>query len=160
MITKREMVKNGGLHPVAGSSEYMDWYNVIGSSRGSKPLEISNYRVALKLLGGEGENVVVERYRHWAVGWVEEIYVRPNTPEYAIACQIENELMQYPILDEADFYNEEFEAAADVWKSFTWRERIEFIKDHADSFVFKNFKEMLDCVRGKYFCCYPEDLIY
>ena len=69
--------------------DYRDWFGVVGQSRDSSELEQSNFATALVMLGGEGENVRVERYGHWAVGWIEEVYVRPGTSECRIAEKIE-----------------------------------------------------------------------
>ena len=106
MITRRQSMEKGGLDGynnfTGDDSEYRDWYDVIGRCRDSDALAESNFRVALRRLGGEGDDVRIERYGHWAVGWIEEIYVRPESAAFAIAEEIERELKDYPILDEDD----------------------------------------------------------
>ncbi len=71
MKTRREQMTGGsGLDSYANfsgdDSDYQDWYGVVGQSRDSDALGRSNFRVGLKILGGEGDNVRVERYGHWA----------------------------------------------------------------------------------------------
>lgn len=96
---------------------YPDYYVFLGQSRDSSNLEESNFCAALALLGGESDDVVIERAGHWAVGWVEHISINPcNADKVAIAENIRERLADYPILDEMDYcereseeYNQEFE---------------------------------------------------
>lgn len=53
-----------------------EWYCLLTQTRDSGCLERSNFAVALEQLGGEGENVTIERYGHWACGWWEALAVR------------------------------------------------------------------------------------
>jgi len=109
-------------------SEYQDWFGVVGRSRDSGILEESNFAKALEMLGGDGDNVRVERYGHWACGWIEEVYVRPGTPECLIAEEIERKLDNYPILDEDDFGRRETDEAARYWAILSIADRIELCK--------------------------------
>lgn len=106
MITREQSMRRGGLDGysnfIGDDSEYRDWYDVIGRTRDSEAISESNFRVALRLLGGEGPDVRVERYGHWAVGWIEEIYVRPGSQACKTAEEIRERLDDYPILDEED----------------------------------------------------------
>lgn len=63
-----------------------------GRNRDSSLMEESNFDTALKMLGGESDNVEIHRFGHWACGWFEIIIVRPDTPQAAIAHQIESKL--------------------------------------------------------------------
>jgi len=84
------------------------WYEYcsagIGQNRDSDALEQSNFRVALRELGGEdGENVIVVSENHWTVGWIEWIAIhREAIDKIEIAEGIGERLADYPILDEDD----------------------------------------------------------
>ena len=141
-------------------TDYRDWFGIVGQSRDSGARERSNFRVALQMLGGESDNVRVERYGHWAVGWIEEVYIRPNTKEYAIACEIETALSDYPVLDESDFSNEEQEEAMETWKHcYNPKERIAYIREHKNQFEFDSFSELMSNVRGDSFNGYASEIV-
>lgn len=164
MKTREETMTSGaidGYHNFLGDdSEYKDWFNVIGRSRDSECIEESNFDAALKELGGEGENVRVERYGHWAVGWIEEVYVRPNTPEAAKAEAIHKKLEDYPVLDDDDFSERETEAANEQWRDcYDNDDRIRYMREHPEQFEFRSFSDMLGCARGKYFSGWSSELL-
>ena len=141
-------------------SEYADWFGVVGQHRDSGELEQSNFATTLDALGGEGINVRVERYGHWGVGWIEEIYVRHDTPEAEKAQEIRNRLDNYPVLDDEDFSRREQESADDVWQNYySDRDRVKYIREHASQFEFRSFADLLGCARGKYFNGYPSELL-
>lgn len=89
----------------------LDWLVIdVMQTRDSGALFVSNFTTALKLLGGESDDVVVHRFGHWAVGWFEIITINPNaTDKVAIANKIEQDLLDYPILDEDEYSRMQFE---------------------------------------------------
>ena len=157
MKTRREQMScKGSLDSHANflcdDSEYLDWYGVAGQSRDSGCLERSNFRCILEALGGESATVRVERYGHWAVGWIEEIYVAPDSEAFKTATAIHNALEDYPVVDEEDFLNMETEEALSTWQNyFSNSQRIEYIREYRRDFEFRDFADLLGCVRGKYF---------
>lgn len=104
MKTRKEQMENSVLDNynnfLGDDSDYQDWYVVLGQHRDSNALERSNFKVGLAMLGGESNNVRVERYDHWAFGWAEMIYVRPKSEAYDKAVDIVKRLKQYPVSDE------------------------------------------------------------
>lgn len=83
----------------------------VKQTRDSGPFEQSNFAVALKLLGGESDTVQVHRFRHWGPGWFEIVLVNPtDAKRVKVAEEIEYSLADYPILDEDDLSNREWEA--------------------------------------------------
>ena len=77
----------------------------VGCSRDSDNVERSNWDAQLERIP-ESETVQVVRERHWAVGWVEWLAIRPeNAAAVAEAEKIGDEIEEYPILDE-DRYSE------------------------------------------------------
>ena len=165
MKTRKEQMTGGGIDSYANfigdDSNYRDWFGILGHSRDSDVLEQSNFRAGLAMLGGESETVRIEHYSHWAVGWIEEIYVKPGSKAEQIAREIEASLVDYPVLDEQDFSESECEAANKTWQNcFDNRERLEYIRKHRTQFNFQDFADLRGCVRGEYFLGYGNELLY
>ena len=98
-------------------------------SRDSDCLEQSNFAVMLAALGGETEKVVVVRESHWAVGWVEWIAIHEaDTAALKIADGQCERLTNYPILDEDDFGEREFEAQCETWANAGLQGRMEYCR--------------------------------
>jgi hypothetical protein len=84
-----------------------------GRSRDSDNAELSNWEAQLKRIP-ESETVKVVRERHWAVGWVEWLAVRPeDATAVAEGEKIGDELEGYPLLDEDRYSELEAEDAPD-----------------------------------------------
>lgn len=93
-------------------------------ARDSGTLDLSNFRMTLKRLGGESATVEVHRFRHWGPGWIEIILVHPARAADVEA--IEKSLERYPLLDEMDYSALEWEKASNYWQSLPRRWRIEW----------------------------------
>jgi hypothetical protein len=92
--------------------EYPDYYVLLGQHRDSTLLDQSNFRVALAELGGESDTVVVVRSGHWAVGWIETILIhKTDTSALATGNDILARLANYPVLDDDDYSEAEYNAA-------------------------------------------------
>lgn len=142
--------------------EREDWLVLSCSrNRDSDCLEESNFAVALERLGGESETVEVHRFGHWANGWFELILVAPNSDALKEAEAIEAVLEDYPILDEGELSQREYDEADRVWRMcYTNAKRLEYIRDNRDQFEFSSFADLLGCVRGNYFSGYASELLY
>jgi hypothetical protein len=126
MITYKEFRPTGFDPKGLGLSDQQDWLVVpCARNRDSSCLEESNFATALKMLDGEGEDVEVHRFGHWANGWFEIIIVRPDTPAAKEAEDIEASFENYSILDENDFSEREYNAASQVWEHMRLSDRIE-----------------------------------
>jgi hypothetical protein len=145
-----------------------DWLVLdISHHRDSDCLTESNWHVALERLGGEDYDTVDEtgdvrvvEFGHWVCGWIQHIFVRPNTPAHETALALEAELANYPVLDEDDLSQREYDEADFVWKQcYNNAERIEYIRKHRDQCEFCDFKDMLQCARGRYFVGSARELI-
>lgn len=76
----------------------------VSQNRDSDSMDHSNFRVALRRLGGESATVQVHRFGHWAVGWVENLLIDPRDAEAVLeAARITSDLARYPLLDEQDY---------------------------------------------------------
>jgi hypothetical protein len=109
-------------------AEWHDYYSAgAGQSRDSDCLEQSNFAVMLSELGGESDTVTVVRESHWAVGWVEWIAIHESdTAALAVADAACERLANYPILDEEDWSEREWNAACEVWEQSSLRDRVEY----------------------------------
>jgi hypothetical protein len=122
----RDFRPTGFDAPGLGLPDSQDWFVVpVMQSRDSNVLEESNFASALQALGGESDTVEVHRFGHWGPGWFEIILVAPGTPQVATAEDIDRALADYPVLDEMDYSNREFERAAQCWEHFSLRDRID-----------------------------------
>ncbi len=154
-------------------AEWPDYYSSgVGQSRESSALERANFDAMLKALGGEQTSeeiddnhdnalVKVVHESHWAVGWVEWIAIHETaTDALAIANRIMEKLEGYPVIDEDLWSRYEDEEAQTVWRDcYNVKERIAYIRDHANQFEFSSLADMLGSIRGNYFAGYASELI-
>lgn len=138
-----------------------DWLVVpCARNRDSECADESNFAVALEMLGGEGDNVEVHRFGHWANGWFELILVRPGSAAEKVAAEIEESLENYPLLSDDDYSERERVRADEVWEScYRIKDRIAYIRENREQFEFASFSELMACVRGKYFAGYASELL-
>ena len=118
-------------------------YVICTQNRDSSALDRSNYRRIYADLGAQafdgGYDVDPEtrpavydwRAGHWACGWVEYLCVRHDAPEAVLiqAAEIVSALSDYPVYDESDFSELEYDEACEYWESMSVRERAEMIRD-------------------------------
>ena len=145
-----------GLHLTDGEDRD-DWLVApIILTRDSDALSRSNWRVVLAALqraAGESEDIEVHRFGHWGCGWLEICLIRPGTTAQKEADRWKRKLEDYPIASEDDLSREEAEEADLTWKNcYDSLQRLEYIRTHQSDFYFHNWKDLLGCVRGKWFC--------
>ena len=107
-----------------------EWLVFLTQTRDSDHLTESNFAAALKTLGGESETVEIVRFGHWAVGWVEHLFVHPSRKAEVAA--IEAQLEDYPALDEDDWSQRESDAAFESWVQFGCDEFAEALQNEFD----------------------------
>lgn len=167
---------------IAYDSEAIDsiqsWLVGPSRTRDSDCLEESNFAVILKDLGGEGDNVQVHRFGHWACGWYELILIRPETPEAASWAEWEGALANYPVASDEDFSEREGVAADETWRDcYSDAQRIEYMRRHKSQFdclydrcpsyvsdggeqyQLERWRDILANARGRRFDGYASDLI-
>jgi hypothetical protein len=78
------------------------------------------------------DSVTDTRANHWAVGWVETVYIHEsNTAALNIAEEIMRGLGEnYPLYDEEDHSELCFEEASEYWERASIKDRIRMIKDN------------------------------
>ena len=110
-----------------------DWLVLsVGQTRDSGCLEQSNFAQALEQLGGEGDTVEVHRYGHWGPGWFEIIIIKPGSPEEKTAEEIEAALENYPVLDDEDLSEREFEDTRASWDLWGCSDFVEYVVRELD----------------------------
>lgn len=124
-----EAMKSGGLdswNNYMGDDSMSGWLLVIGRSRDSEILELSNFDAVLKSLGGESDTVRIYRFGHWGCGWIEELMIDPaDKKAVQIAEDIRNSLEDYPVLDDEDYYKREYEDACESWDNWAFSDWIQ-----------------------------------
>ena len=112
------------------------WSVIYTHNRDSRLLDQSNALVITKALNpfteGDDPDLVFESHSHFAVGHVSGFSVRvfdatgEITPAFRAYHELAERLDDYPILDESDYSNREYEATLDNIKDAAWRLRGEF----------------------------------
>lgn len=113
-----------------------NWAVIYTHHRDSGLLDLSNASVIRKKLlpftEGDDPDVVFESHTHWAVGHIDGFSLRVfQDGKITEAFRIYRELMEqkdtYPILDETDYSNREYEATVANIKDAAWKLKDEFI---------------------------------
>jgi hypothetical protein len=111
-----------------------NWAIFYTHNRDSGLLDQSNAAVIhdemTKFFGGEDPDVVFESHSHWAVGHVDGFSVRVFkdgriTEAFRKYYELEQQTDAYPILDESDYSNREYEATLENITNAAWRLRNE-----------------------------------
>jgi len=105
----------------------LDWLVAPCSrTRDSEHLELSNWESMLKCLtevDPDGNDYETLEFGHWGPGWYRVAIIRPGSKAHQEAVRIELALADYPVLDESDFsereYDAQCEALADCIRSLT-----------------------------------------
>lgn len=78
---------------------------------------------------GDDPDVVFERHSHWAVGYLEGFSLRvfrtdgSITPAFEEFCQIKEALENYPILNEQDYTEREYQATLENYRIEMWPDK-------------------------------------
>lgn len=168
MITLDTNTRNVGSSIYSG--ERGDWFIALAIHRDSDPLSRSNFECMQKALNalpavkewaGEDSPVQIERFSHWAVGWCDYLLINPECKEaLELANRLEEKLDDYPVLNEDHWSELETSAANDVWRDcYNAKGRVSYVRKHRGQFEFRDFADMLSCLRGRYFSGYPGELL-
>jgi hypothetical protein len=112
------------------------WSVIYTHNRDSRLLDQSNAHVITKAMEsfteGDAPDVVFESHSHWAVGHLDGFSLRVFdatgniTAAFCAYHELAERLDDYPILDESDYSNREFEATLDNIKDAAWRLKNDF----------------------------------
>lgn len=128
-----------------------DWFVAPASqTRDSGPLELSNFRTILADLGGEGEDVEVHRFGHWACGWFEVILVRPTPAMQEAVYHWMEALENYPAADDADLSEAEYDEFVCSWECWGRSDYVDglsrLVSDKAAALIDDAFVEDIDAL--------------
>lgn len=146
-------------------AEWPEYFSAgVGRSRDSDCLEESNFDAMLAELGGESDTVQVVRESHFLCGWVEWIAIHESDEKSLRAADaMQARLEDYPVLDEDDYCDREYEECERVWSDcYSERERLRYLRD---SRCTTGFRELRAAVSGDWSAACrllpsPTDLIY
>ncbi len=128
-----------------GDDDIDDWFIApIGQNRDSDILTESNFAMAVEALekaeGEGGDDFRVISCNHWACGWVEYIILRPGSKCVEVMEDIESRLEDYPVLNDEDFSEREYNDFVDSWECYGCRdfvkELVKMIDDQPDAVDF------------------------
>jgi len=115
-----------------GLEDQQDWLVVpVSRTRDSGSLDESNFEAALSMLNGESDTCEVHRFGHWGPGWFEIILVHPDREEEVD--EIEGLLETYPILDDEDYSQRQYDEISEAWANMSLQERIDFAVENGYS---------------------------
>ena len=107
-----------------------NWLIHYTTNRDSGLLDQSNEQAIIKRLEpfteGDDPDVMVESHSHWAVGYVDGFSLRVLRPDGTITdafrefCGIRESLENYPVLDEADYSEREWNATLENYSIEMW----------------------------------------
>ena len=105
-------------HSGAFLPDRADWFvGPVSHNRDSGLLDESNWDAAVKVMtedcGPEGEDNgwEIHRFGHWGPGWFEIIIARPNSPAAVKLAELASALDGYPVLDDVDHSQREYDGA-------------------------------------------------
>ena len=109
-----------------------NWAIVYTHNRDSGLLDLSNASMIEKELepfteaADEDPDVVMESHNHWACGWIDGFSIRVFrdggiTNAFRKYHELTEAMAQYPILDEDDYSNREYEATIENIGDAAWR---------------------------------------
>ena len=111
------------------------WAVIYTNNRDSGLLDRSNASVIAKTLEsfteGDDPDVVMESHHHWAVGHVDGFSIRvfshgEITEAFTKYHELAERMSDYPILDESDYSNREYEATIANIQEAAWQLKHEF----------------------------------
>ena len=112
-----------------------NWAIIYTRNRDSGLLDQSNADAIEEALErftqGDNPNVVAEHHHHWAVGWIDgysiRVYRRGRiTKAFRTYHELAQRLAEYPLLDEEDYSQREYEATLGNLPDAAWRLKNEY----------------------------------
>ena len=106
-----------------------DYYKGPAKGYDADALDKSNFKVALEMLGGEGNGVLVGSFGGFGGGH-EQIFVHKDAADkVAILQDIENKLTGYPVLDDSDYSEAQMEEEQESYDSWAKPEALRIIDE-------------------------------
>ena len=143
-----------------------DWFIYHTANRDSGFIEQSNESVFEKELDEFGELYVrKERASHWGVGWVNMLVIRVYeacggeiTEAFKKWHELAMSLEEYPLLDESDHSQREYDAALEAIKNVAPTVYSQMWESEVFSWLWENDQRQLDNVDGNGACPSKESI--
>ena len=119
-------------HRASEINDASDWAIIYTHHRDSSLIDQSNAEAITEVLKlFLGKDIIAEHHNHWAVGWIDGYSIRVYrcghiTRAFRTYHEIAQRLTDYPILDEEDYCNREYEATIENLADAAWRLKHEF----------------------------------
>jgi hypothetical protein len=125
---------------------------------------VSNYKTALRMLGGESDTVKELRFKKLnpssGGSLVKVLCVEPDSDAHTIAKDILETLEYEPWLDVEDYDEVLDEIACEAWaEDYTVKDRIEYMRMNPKQFSWTSFGDLRQQVSGMTFTGYANELI-
>jgi len=104
----------------------------VSETRDSGPYARSNFATAeamLSAVDADGNDHERHCFSHWGPGWFQILIVRPGSAAAVVASDIAARLAGYPLLDEDDASEREFDSAQECWSNMSVRDRVHVIQE-------------------------------
>ena len=134
-------------HDLPDAGNWLVWYT---GRQQSGLLDESNRKVTndrlAKFAVGDDPDLVFEEHSHWVVGHLDGFSARVLGPDGAVTdafrefCRLNERLDDYPILDEQDYSDREYDATLANYRNEMWGQRDELPEVWADE-VYDWFEE-------------------
>lgn len=101
-----------------------EWFRIAGMHRDSDLIERANFESFRRMVAelDPSETLwAIERYNHWAVGWVETLLVASSGGTFRMlrrAAEMKKQLEKYPIFDEELYSDLESQEVDASWKAY------------------------------------------
>lgn len=115
-----------------------EYYVAAGQHRDSNLLERHNFEEFVEAMKEHQQEEseagwMIIRDRHWAVGWVEGLYIHKNA---IVLCDVAEELLhdlsQYPILNDSMYSYKVHDEMYQQWSMMPYRERMALLKENGE----------------------------
>ena len=84
--------------------DHPDWLVTFAQTRDSDQVERSNWQfITSSILTAYPDDAVIESMGHWAVGWVEYLLVKPDSPAVKVMSDWVEVLKIYPIANDEHY---------------------------------------------------------
>lgn len=137
----------GGAHNYMGT-DFSEYYVLMLQTRDSDHLEQSNFATAEALLEAIPDPVdwphedapswISTRTNHWAVGWCDWLMIHEDAEAHLReGDRIRGKLEDYPVLDDDDYSQREYDDIVETWGAMSLRDRAKYLGEGESIFAIR-----------------------
>ena len=157
-MTTLEPIHSSAEHSFSYYGKREGWLIGLAVHRDSDAIERSNWRVIVPpILEAHPDDAAIERASHWLVGWVDYLLVRPGTQAATEAQEWADKLADYPLADEEDYGQLEWDEEWCVRCDHGTREQ-----HPGDGFVCRKFRSREDAceIEDRWYWRHDDEVAY